>query len=124
MVIGIGTTNPGNRLYVNGTTYLNGNTTIAGIDNIHNGSPYAVANNFMASGSLTIGGTTSNYGGGNNLNANTAGLLMECLDNTEIAVHDGGNRVASLMYYEGAATNTITIVRDMFSIVLGWYFIS
>jgi hypothetical protein len=34
-----------------------------------------------------------------------AGLLMECLSNTEIAVHDGGNRVSSLMYFQGDNTN-------------------
>ncbi len=38
---------------------------------------------------------------------------METLDNTEIAVHDSNNRLASLMYYEGAGTNRITIGRDM-----------
>jgi hypothetical protein len=41
---------------------------------------------------------------------------MECLDNTEIAVHDSQLRVASLMYYEGGVNNyKITIGRDM-----GW----
>ncbi len=30
--------------------------------NIQNGSPYAVSNNFMQSGSLTIGGTNADYG--------------------------------------------------------------
>ena len=46
----------------------------------------------MQSGSLTIGGTNANYGGGNNWTTNTAGLMMECQDNTEIAVHDSGHR--------------------------------
>ena len=32
---------------------------------------------------------------------------MECLDNTEIAMHDAGNRVASFMQYLGNSTNTI-----------------
>ena len=45
--------------------------------------------------------------------------LIKCLDNTEIAVHDGGNRLASLMYYEGGTINKITIGRDM-----GWSTIS
>ena len=77
-------------------------------------------NNFMQAGSLTIGGNNVNYGGnfyssGNWSGNNTAGLLMECLNNTEIAVHDAGHRIASLMYYEGGTTNTITIGRDM-----GW----
>jgi len=88
---------------------ITGNTNINGIANIHNGSPVAVPTNYMASGSLTIGGTNVNYGGGTNWNANTAGLLMECADNTEIAVHDANLRVASFMYYEGGANNRITI---------------
>ena len=98
--VGIGTTNPLCKLQVNG------------IVNITNTSPYATANNNMQSGSLTIGDTLLNYGGGNNFTTNTAGLMLECLNNTEIAVHDAGNRLASLMYYTG---NTITIGRDM-----GW----
>ncbi len=32
--------------------------------NIHGGSPYAVNNNFMQTGSLTIGDTLLNFGGG------------------------------------------------------------
>jgi hypothetical protein len=38
---------------------------------------------------------------------------MECSDNTEIAVHDNSNRVASVMYYEGVTTNRISIGRNM-----------
>jgi hypothetical protein len=34
-------------------------------------------------------------------NGNTAGLLLECSVNTEIAVHDNGTRLASFMYHEG-----------------------
>ncbi len=64
-------------------------------------------------GSLTIGDQLLNYGGGYNWTANTAGLLFECLNNTEIAVHDAGNRIASLMYFEGAGTNKITEGRNM-----------
>jgi hypothetical protein len=60
---------------------------------------YAIANNFMTAGSLAIGNQTQNYGGGNNWTANTAGLLMECLDNTEIVIHDTGQSVHSFMYY-------------------------
>jgi hypothetical protein len=51
--------------------------------------------------------------------ANTSGILLECLDNTEIAIHDVSKRFASLMYYEGDNTNKITIGRDM-----GWGAIS
>ncbi|NML13691.1 tail fiber domain-containing protein [Azohydromonas caseinilytica] len=75
---------------------------------------YAVPNGRMAAGSLTIGSTTTNYGGGSNWNASTAALLLETLDDTEIAIHDAGKRLASLAYYRGAE-NSITIGRDM-----GW----
>jgi hypothetical protein len=88
-------------------------TATGTIANINGGSNFAVLNNYMATGSLTIGDNTKNYGGGTSTwNTNTAGLMMECLTNTEIAVHDGGDRVASMMYYSG---NTITLGRNM-----GW----
>ena len=44
---------------------------------------------------------------------------MECDNNTEIVVHDNGSRLASLMYFEGAGNNRITIGRNM-----GWGAIS
>jgi hypothetical protein len=66
----------------------------------------------MAPGSLTIGGVDRNYGGGTNWNSNTAGLLLETLDNTEIAIHYSNSRLASFMYYE-SANNRFTIGRDM-----------
>ena len=97
-----------NNLATNGN--FAANTSIA---NINGGTNFAVLNNYMAAGSLTIGDPTKNYGGGSSTwNTNTAGLMMECLTNTEIAVHDAGDRVTSLMYYSG---NTITLGRDM-----GW----
>ena len=40
---------------------------------------------------------------------------MECLNNTEIAIHDNGNRVVSALQYLGGTTSTIVIGRDM-----GW----
>jgi len=96
--IGISRTSPICRLDVQGVACIN------------DGTPYAPANNFMASGSLTIGGQTLNYGGGNNWTTNTAGLMLECENNTEIAVHDAGHRIASLMYFEGGLNiNRITI---------------
>jgi hypothetical protein len=67
----------------------------------------------MQKGSLTIGDQLLNYGGGSNWSSNTAGLLFECENNTEIAVHDAGHRIASLMYFEGGGTNKITIGRNM-----------
>jgi hypothetical protein len=101
------------RLYVNGVSYLDGNLKCAGIGNIHNNSPYAVPNNYMAAGSLTIGGTSANYGTATNWSSSTAGLMMECADYTEICVHDSGTRIASLMYYDGPS-NQIYIGRDKY----------
>ncbi len=129
-------TGTGGHIFYNGTTermrintsgFVGVNTNdpkchlqVNGIGNINNGSPYATANINMQSGSLTIGGTNVNYAGGNLWNGNMAGLLMECADNTEIAVHDTGVRVASLLYFEGGINNyKITIGRDM-----GWGAIS
>lgn len=89
---------------------------VKGAANIWAGTAYAMRQGFMMPGSLTIGNIEANFGGGNSWNSNTAGLLLETLDNTEIAVHDAGTRVASLMYFEGGANkNSITIGRDM-----GW----
>jgi hypothetical protein len=72
---------------------------------------YALANNQMAAGSLTIGNQDQNYGGGTNWSASTAGLLMECADNTEIAVHDAGNSIHSFMRY--TTNGLFTIGRNM-----------
>ena len=94
-----------------GQISLNTKTIINGIGNIHNGSPYAITAGYMASGSLTIGGTNANYGTATGWSSSTAGLLMECADYTEICVHDSGTRVASLMYYDGP-NNAITIGRN------------
>jgi len=71
-------------------------------------------NNYMRSGSLTIGNFNSDYGWGTtswNANVNgTAGLLLECSDYTEIAVHDANARIVSFLAYYA---NNITIGRDM-----------
>jgi hypothetical protein len=89
---------------------------IKGILNIHNGAPYAVNNYTLNNGSLVIGDTASNYGGGDLWNGgNAAALMLECNANTEIAVHDNEHILASCMYYEGDLNNQITIGRDM-----GW----
>ncbi|HEX8068859.1 MAG TPA: tail fiber domain-containing protein [Pyrinomonadaceae bacterium] len=102
--VGVGTADPKARLDVMGAA------------NVWAGDRYAVPNRRMAPGSLTIGSTSSNYGGGTNFwNDNTAGLLLEAQDNTEIAVHDSNRRVASLMYYEGGDVNRLTVGRNM-----GW----
>jgi hypothetical protein len=65
----------------------------------------------MASGSLTIGSTDEDYGYNTGWTTNTAGIMMECSNITEICVHDSGTRVASLLYYYGH-TNQIYIGRD------------
>jgi len=98
--VGVGTITPVAKLDVVGTATIN------------NGNNYANTTGYMASGSLTIGGTTANYGGGFEWSSNTAGLLFECLDNTEIAVHDAGARVASFMQYTGSQ-NTFYMGRLM-----------
>jgi hypothetical protein len=99
--VGIGEPNPVAAFQVRGTGSVCGGTN------------YANTNNYMAMGSLTLGASNKNYGGGTSgWNGNTAALLFECLDNTEIAVHDAGDRVASLSYYAG---NMITMGRNM-----GW----
>lgn len=89
-----------------------------GAFNIWSGTNYAAPIGFMAGGSLTIGNIGANFGGGTGWSANTAGLLFEAMDNTEIAIHDSGTRLASLAYYEGGV-NRITMGRDM-----GWGTIS
>jgi hypothetical protein len=76
---------------------------------------WAPANGYMGPGSLTVGSINRNYGQGTGgFNASTAGIMMECADKTEIAVHDAGTRVASMMSYDGPA-NRIIVGRNM-----GW----
>lgn len=101
-LVGIGTAMPAAKLQITG------NVSITSAE----GQNYACKNNFMAPGSLTIGGIDRNYGGGTSWNNNTAGLLLETLDNTEIAIHDSNLRLASFMYYE-SINNRFTIGRDM-----------
>ena len=66
---------------------------------IHNGTLCAVLNDNLNKGSLIIGSIGFCYGTSWN-SGNEAGLLMECSDNSEIAVHDNAKRLASLIYYE------------------------
>ena len=105
--IGIGISAPYEKLYINGNMFT------YGIQYISGGDLYARDNNTLQAGALNIGSTDKNYGGGNVWNSNTAGLLLECLNNTEIAVHDNGNRISSLMYFEGDSNHRLTIGRDM-----------
>ncbi|WPB72659.1 tail fiber domain-containing protein [Archangium violaceum] len=98
-------------LSVTGTLTVNSGATVTG--NLAVGSGYVVKNGHLALGALSIGSITASFGGGTGWNSNMAGLVLETLKNTEIAVHDSGTRVASLMFYEGDADNRITIGRDM-----------
>jgi hypothetical protein len=105
--VGINNDNPTANLHVTGYSLTSGILGVSG------GTLYAKDNNYLQEGSLVIGSTTKNYGGSSSgWSDNTAGLMLECDQNTEIAVHDSGNRVASLMYYEGPS-NTIHIGRNM-----------
>ena len=89
--------------------------TANGAVNVWDGqSRHAVPANMMTSGSLTIGSSSRNYGGGDDWNGNTAALLFECNDNTETAIHDSGTRLSSVFYYEGSS-NRYTFGRSM-----GW----
>jgi len=106
--IGIGIATPSEKLDING------NMITSGIQYVSGGNLYARNNNKLQVGALNIGSTDKNYGGGSNeWNSNTAGLLLECLNNTEIAVHDNGTRISSLMYFEGGSNHRLTIGRDM-----------
>jgi hypothetical protein len=80
--------------------------------NIHGGNHLAVTNNYMQKGCVSIGDMSLDYGGGSNWNTNASGLISDCLNNTEIAVHDAGQRMVSLMYFEGGGINKITIGKD------------
>ncbi|MFM2119496.1 MAG: hypothetical protein RL722_964 [Pseudomonadota bacterium] len=120
----LGTTNGGNKaaLIWNSSGQITAGSTdakvtlrVEGTGHITNGGGYAVPSGRMAAGSLTVGSITTSFGGGSGWNANTAGLLLETLADTEIAVHDSGDRITSLAHYQGGAANRITIGRDM-----GW----
>ena len=66
---------------------------------MHNGAPYAVNNYTLNNGSLVIGDTALNYGGGDLWNGgNAAALMLECASNTEIAVHDNVPYGATMIY--------------------------
>lgn len=95
-----------------GSLLINNNGAV----NVAGNSPFAVPNGYMSRGSLTIGSTDANYGWGSSWTSSTAGLLLECADLTEIAVHDAGHRVASMIAYAGGAgRNWLVLGRDM-----GW----
>ena len=91
---------------------------LLGKTNISDGSNLDPIESRMANGSLTLGSITSSYGGDFNVSAvwtsmNTAGLILQTNNHTEIAVHHASSRLVSLLYYDG--NNNIQIGRDM-----GW----
>jgi hypothetical protein len=102
-------------LNLSGKTTLNNKTNMNGIVNIHGGSIWAANNINMKSGSLTIGAINDGYGWNTNAWANTdvASLSLECLNGTEMAVHESDHRLASLMSNKGSTTNIISVGRDM-----------
>jgi hypothetical protein len=104
--VGIGITNPSVRLDINGNVKIQASRVAI------QSSGFAINNNYMGPDTLTIGNHDINYGGGQLWNTNTAGLMFECRDHTEIAVHDSGNYVHSFMWYY---QNAFTIGRNM-----GW----
>ena len=104
--VGIGTINPSVRLDIIGNVKIQSSRVAI------QSSGFAIDNNYMTTNTLTIGNSTGNYGGGSGWNTNTAGLMFECIDHTEIAVHDAGNSVHSFMWYY---QNAFTIGRNM-----GW----
>ena len=68
-----------------------GNLNMCGSD------PYSVPNGYNTSnGCLTKEDSSIDYGGNTGWTTNM-GLLMECLDTTEITVHDFGTCLASLI---------------------------
>jgi hypothetical protein len=99
--VGIGTTNPGtNKLYVNGTTFLNGNTTIAGdltgtgtgTSSIANGLNITGATNqaqslfFRSNGyNLGIAGATGNYSS----SAAANDMILRTIANTKLILQSG-----------------------------------
>jgi hypothetical protein len=113
LTAGTNITISGNTISASGSSQWTGTNPIffSGKVNIHGGTPSAV-DGIMDNGSLTIGDITKNYGQGTNWNANTAGLMMNCADNTEIAIHDSMTRLASLISYQGG-THQVQIGRDM-----------
>jgi len=108
------TVNDGKYLKLDGTNTMTGDFRVYnGKGQIRGATTYTNISTSMINGSLVIGDTSQNFGGGTGWNTNTAGLLMECLDNTEIAIHDNGIRIASFMRYVGGSTNQFYIGRDM-----------
>jgi len=97
--IGIGTNNPAATLNVSGTVSIQTGAT-------------GVQMNDMTSGSLKLGNITQNYGQvGSGSTTNMGVIVLECLDNTEIALHDAGTANHSLIRY--TSNGNITMGRNL-----------
>jgi hypothetical protein len=96
--IGIGTNNPSYLLDVNGDASFRTKMFIGGHLNLQG------RYNSMPNGSLSLGSTEHNYTGNT---YGTSCILLECLDNTEIKVHDSGLSLHSLIRYNSSAKITI-----------------
>jgi hypothetical protein len=93
-----------------GTNNANCKLDVLGAFNIRGETAYSLSNSFNnANGCLTIGDITKNYGGQMGW-ASNMGVLMECLDKTEIAIFDVGYGLVSAMQY---SNNQLTFGRNM-----------
>jgi hypothetical protein len=87
----------------NSQLYTDNNVKIKGKLSINNGNDSGILDK-MSPGSLIVGDKLSNYGNTGELSissTNIAGILLECLDKTEIVVNDNNDRVTSLISYVG-----------------------
>ena len=97
--IGIGTNAPTATLHVSGTVSIQTGAT-------------GVQMSDMTSGSLKLGNITQNYGQvGSGSTMNMGVIVLECLDNTEIALHDAGTANHSLIRY--TSNGNITMGRNL-----------
>ena len=94
-------TNAGNVGIKNDTPYCT--LDVFGTCNIWTGSRFAVLNNYMGAGSLTLGSTNTSYGGHGNWTSSTCGLMLETSANQEICCHHSGVALHSLLYYQGSS---------------------
>lgn len=97
------------------TYYFDGNadTSVRVYGEICN-SNYAQTN--LQPGALNIGRTDTNYNWGGTWSTDVrVGILANCADNWEFAIHDSGARVVSPFAFFGGANNYIQMGRD-----IGW----
>ena len=77
-------------------------------------SNYAEGN--LQPGALNIGRTDTNYNWGGSWSGNVlTGILANCADNWEMAIHDSGSRVVSPFVFWGGASYYLEMGRD-----IGW----